>query len=220
METQERKWPAGKANPIRVLVADDFPVVREGLASIVNLQEDMQVIAEAGDGEAAVDQFRRHRPDVALLDMRMPKLDGIAAVTAIRDFDPEARVILLSAFAGDELVYRALRAGAKSYFLKGTPKQDLLEAIRKTYHDSSCISPAIAAKLVARISRSELSSRELEVLRLMAVGKSNKEIGVTLCIAEGTVKAHVSKLLKKLNVTGRTEAIKAAVLHGMVDLEA
>lgn len=203
---------------IRVLIADDFPVVREGLVTIVNSQEDMSVVAEASDGEAAIQQFQRHHPDVVLMDMRMPRMDGLSALAAIRKIDPGAKVILLSAFAGDDLVYRGIRAGAKSYLLKNGPRQDLLGTIRSTHNNDAGLPAAIAAKLVDRLARSELSPREMEVLRLMAEGKSNKEIGTALFITEGTVKAHVSKLLRKLSVTGRTEAVNMALQHGMVTL--
>lgn len=203
---------------IRVLIADDFPVVREGLVTIVNSQEDMSVVAEASDGEAAIQQFQRHHPDVVLMDMRMPRMDGLSALAAIRKIDPGAKVILLSAFAGDDLVYRGIRAGAKSYLLKNGPRQDLLGTIRSTHNNDAGLPAAIAAKLVDRLARSELSPREMEVLRLMAEGKSNKEIGTALFITEGTVKAHVSKLLRKLSVTGRTEAVNMALQHGIVAL--
>lgn len=203
---------------IRVLIADDFPVVREGLVTIVNSQADMSVVAEASDGEAAIQQFQRHHPDVVLMDMRMPRMDGLSALAAIRKIDSQAKVILLSAFAGDDLVYRGIRAGAKSYLLKNGPRQDLLGTIRSTHNNDAGLPAAIAAKLVDRLARSELSPREMEVLRLMAEGKSNKEIGTALFITEGTVKAHVSKLLRKLSVTGRTEAVNMALQHGIVAL--
>ena len=203
---------------IRVLIADDFPVVREGLVTIVNSQQDMSVVAEASDGEAAIQQFQRHHPDVVLMDMRMPRMDGLSALAAIRKIDSQAKVILLSAFAGDDLVYRGIRAGAKSYLLKNGPRQDLLGTIRSTHNNDAGLPAAIAAKLVDRLARSELSPREMEVLRLMAEGKSNKEIGTALFITEGTVKAHVSKLLRKLSVTGRTEAVNMALQHGIVAL--
>lgn len=203
---------------IRVLIADDFPVVREGLVTIVNSQADMSVVAEASDGEAAIQQFQRHHPDVVLMDMRMPRMDGLSALAAIRKIDSQAKVILLSAFAGDDLVYRGIRAGAKSYLLKNGPRQDLLGTIRSTHNNDAGLPAAIAAKLVDRLARSELSPREMEVLRLMAEGKSNKEIGTALFITEGTVKAHVSKLLRKLSVTGRTEAVNMALQHGIVTL--
>lgn len=203
---------------IRVLIADDFPVVREGLVTIVNSQADMSVVAEASDGEAAIQQFQRHHPDVVLMDMRMPRMDGLSALAAIRKIDSGAKVILLSAFAGDDLVYRGIRAGAKSYLLKNGPRQDLLGTIRSTHNNDAGLPAAIAAKLVDRLARSELSPREMEVLRLMAEGKSNKEIGTALFITEGTVKAHVSKLLRKLSVTGRTEAVNMALQHGIVAL--
>jgi two-component system NarL family response regulator len=210
--------PAG-TQAIRILIADDFTVVREGLASMINRQPDMRVVAEASDGQAAVELYGIHRPDIVFLDVRMPRLDGIAAVKAIRTLDPEARVILLSTYGGDELVYQGLRAGAKGYLMKDIPRQDLWDTIRKVYRGDTYLLPAIAAKLADRVTRSELSARELEVLRLMVVGKSNKEIGVALCVTEGTVKVHVGNLLKKLKATGRGEAINLALMHGIVSLE-
>jgi two-component system NarL family response regulator len=208
----------GPAERIRVLIADDYPVVREGLASVVNRQPDMQVVAEAPDGRTAVEQFLLHRPDVALLDIRMPNLDGIAALQAILAQVPEARIILLSACEGDENIYQGLRSGAKGYLVKDSPVAELLESVRKVHSGLTYILPAVAAKLALRITRSSLSERELEVLQYMATGKSNKEIGTALYISEGTVKVHVSNLMKKLKATGRTEAVNLALMHGMVSL--
>jgi len=204
---------------IRALVADDHAVVREGLATIINREADMQIVAEASDGRAAVEQFLLHRPDIVLLDVRMPGLDGIAAATAIRNTDPEARIILLSTYEADEQVYQGLRAGAKGYLLKDFSAEELLDTIRKVHAGVSCISPRIGAKLADRVTRSELTRREMEVLRLMVTGKSNKEIANILYIGEGTVKVHVSALLKKLKATGRTEAINLALMHGIVNLQ-
>jgi DNA-binding NarL/FixJ family response regulator len=208
-----------KAKAIRILIADDHPVVLEGLVAMINRQSDMRVVAEAIDGQAAVEQYRLHRPDVTFLDIRMPVLDGVSALIAIRKLDANARIILLSTFGNEELIYQGLRAGAKSYVLKDTPRQDLLETIRRANEGCVYIPPAIAVKLADRVTRSELSAREMDVLRLMVTGKVNKEIGVALNITEGTVKAHVSSLLKKLKATGRTEAINLALLHGIVNLE-
>lgn len=220
VSTSRKKSPsAAESGVIRILIADDFQIAREGLASMIGCQSDMRVVAEASDGQAAVDQFGIHRPDVVFLDVRMPRLDGIAAVTAIRNLDPEARIILLSTYGGDELVYQGLRAGAKGYLLKDISRQDLWETIRKVYKGDTYLLPAIAAKLADRVTRSELSTREMEVLRLMVVGKSNKEIGAALFITEGTVKVHVSSLMKKLKATGRSEAINLALMHGIVSLE-
>lgn len=210
---------ANKVNRIRVLIADDHPVVREGLAAMVNRQLDMQVVAEAPDGHVAVEQFLLHRPDVALLDIRMPHLDGIAAMQAILFQIPGARILLISAYDCDEQIYQGFKAGAKGYLSKDIHREDLLETIRKIHNGITYILPTVAAKLAECVARSTLSVRELEVLRLMAVGKSNKEIGVSLFITEGTVKLHVSHLLKKLKATGRTEAINLALIHGIVTLD-
>ena len=212
------KTMQSSADRIRVLIADDYPVVRQGLATMVNRQPDMQVVAEARDGRMAVQQFLRHQPDVGLLDIRMPHLDGVAALQAILAQMPQARIILLSACEGDELIYQGLRSGAKGYLVKDSPLEDLIESIRKVHTGLTYILPTIAAKLALRITRSSLSDRELEVLRLMAAGKSNKEIGTALYISEGTVKVHVSNLMKKLKATGRTEAVNLAVMHGIINL--
>lgn len=215
--TEKTKEPS--AALIRILIADDYPVVREGLASMVNRQPDMQVVAEACDGRMAVEQFRLHRPDVTLLDIRMPHLDGIDALQAILAHAPEARIILLSACEGDENIYQGLRSGAKGYLVKDSAVEDLIESIRKVHSGLTYILPTIAAKLALRITRSTLSDRELEVLQYMTAGKSNKEIGTALFISEGTVKVHVSNLMKKLKATGRTEAVNLALMHGMVHLK-
>lgn len=202
---------------ISVLVADNYPVVREGLIVMINRQTDMQVVGEACDGRAAVEQYFLHRPDVVLMDLRMPHLDGIAATTAIRNVDPEARIILLTAYEAEEQVYQGVRAGAKGYLLKDTPREELLETVRKVHAGGTCIPATIAVKLAERATRAELTTREKEVLRLMATGLSNKEIGVSLFLCEGTVKVHVCNLLKKLHANGRTEAINLALTRGIVD---
>jgi two-component system NarL family response regulator len=204
---------------IRVLVADDHEVVREGLVALINRQRDMEVVTQVCDGQTAVDRFTALRPDVGLLDVRMLRLDGIAATKMIRGRIPEARVILLSAYECEEQVYQGVRAGAMSYLVKDTPCDELLDTIREVHRGVTCIPHHIAAKLAARVTRTELSARELEVLRLMVVGKSNKEIGAILYITEGTVKVHGSSLMKKLGATARTEAVNLALMHGIVSLE-
>jgi DNA-binding NarL/FixJ family response regulator len=205
-------------NPIRVLIADDHQVVREGLRAMIDRQPDMKVIEEACNGREAVVQFRLHHPDIIVMDVRMPQVDGIAAARIMRENNPEARIILLSSYADDEHVYQGLRTGAKGYVLKDALGEELLDTIRKVHKGMTYISPPIAAKLADRVTRSELSGREIEVLRLMVTGKSNKEIGTALYIEEGTVKVHVSRLLKKLHATSRTEAINLALMHGIVEL--
>jgi two-component system NarL family response regulator len=211
--------PEKKKKRIRILIADDHPIVREGLATMISRQPDMEVVAEAPNGRDAVEQFLLYRPDVALMDIRMPHLDGIAAMQAIRLRIPDARILLLSTYEGDEQIYQGLKAGAKGYLLKDSPREDLLETIRKIHNGMTYILPAVAAKLAERVTRSNLSDRETEVLRLMVAGKSNREIGASLFISEGTVKVHVSNLLKKLKANGRTEAINMALSHGIVNLE-
>jgi two-component system NarL family response regulator len=203
---------------IRVLIADDHAVVRDGLVAMIGKWTDTVVVAEAQDGREAVEQWKLHRPDVSLLDLRMPVLDGVGAIEQIRQFDPAARVILLTTFDGEEDIYRAIRAGAKAYLLKDTPRDDILNCIRKVYAGETFVPPPLAAKLAERVSGVELTQREMVVLRALATGQSNKAIGRSLFISETTVKAHVKSIFSKLNVLSRTEAIAVAVRRGMVKL--
>ena len=205
--------------PIRVLIADDHPVVREGLRALVARRPDMDVVAEAATGREAVDGFFRHRPDVALIDLRMPDLDGVDALAAIRQREPSARVVVLTSFGGDEDVYRALRAGAKAYLMKYAPREDLIACIRAVHAGESWISPSVAAKLTARLGARELTPREREVLHLIVAGRSNKEISSALRLAEGTVKAHVNRILSKLEVSSRAAAITVALRRGIAKLD-
>jgi two-component system NarL family response regulator len=205
--------------PIRVLIADDHPVVREGLRALVARRPDMDVVAEAATGREAVDGFFRHRPDVALIDLRMPDLDGVDALVAIRQREPSARVVVLTSFGGDDDVYRALRAGAKAYLMKYTPREDLIACIRAVHAGESWISPHVAAKLTARLGSRELTPREREVLHLIVAGRSNKEISAALRLAEGTVKAHVNRILAKLEVSSRAAAISVALRRGIAKLD-
>ena len=200
-----------------VLIAEDIPEVRSFLVAVLR-REGFQTI-EAVDGVTALETIRATPIDAALLDVRMPTVDGIAATKIIRGQVPDARVILLSTFECEEHVYQGVRAGAMSYLIKNASCDELLDTIRKVHRGVTCIPPRIAAKLAARVMRSELSAREREVLRLMVAGKSNKEIGASLHITEGTIKVHVSCLMKKLAAKGRTEAINLALMHGIVDLE-
>jgi len=203
---------------IRTVVADDHPVVREGLGALVNSQRDMKVVGEASNGREAVEQFFRHRPDVLLLDLRMPEMDAIEAIEAILEKAPEARIIVLSTYNGDEDIYRALKAGAKAYLLKDSPREQLLESIRSVHAGRLSIPPSVAARLAARLHNPDLTDREVEIVRLMLAGKSNKEIGASLNITEGTVKVHVRHLLRKLGASGRAEAIRIALDRGIVHL--
>jgi DNA-binding NarL/FixJ family response regulator len=207
-----------KEKSIRVLLADDHPIVREGLAALINRRPDMTVIAEAGTGREAVELFLEQRPDIALIDLRMPDMDGVAAILDIRTAVPTARIIVLTTFDGDEDIYRALRAGAKGYLLKDAPREDLLECIRRVHQGATYLPSPLAAKLAERLTASELSARELEVLRLMAAGKTNRQIAGVLFVAEGTVKVHVNNILHKLGVSARTEAVAVALKRGIVQL--
>lgn len=201
---------------IRILVADDHTVVRDGLVAIVRQQGDMEVVADTGDGQRAVELWKEHRPDITLMDLRMPGLDGVGAIDGIRAIDAKARIIILTTFDGDEDIYRGMRAGAKSYLLKDVRCEDLFLCIRESHAGRSFIPPAIAVKLAERLPNIELTPREREVLQLLAEGKSNKLIGASLFISEVTVKCHVQAVFRKLNVLSRTEAIAVATRKGLL----
>jgi two-component system NarL family response regulator len=205
-------------NRLRILIADDHPVVREGLASIIGRQPDMQVVAQARNGGEALQRFLAESPDLCLLDLRMPGIDGIEAIGAILAERPSARVIILTSFETQEDIYRAVQAGAKGYFLKDSPPEELIDCIRAVAAGGTWIPPAVGAKLAKRVTDQELTNREKEVLQALATGKSNKEIGVAYNISEATVKVHVTHILEKLKVGGRTEAINQAVKRGLVQM--
>ena len=206
------------ADKIRLLVADNHMTVLAGLASIIGMQRDMIVVAEAADGRQAVDLWRKHRPDVTLLDLRMPKLDGVGAIDEIRKEDTSARIIILTTYDTDNEIYRAIKAGAKGYLLKDARREELLDCIRKVNRGETCIPQALVEKLAAGMSSETLTGRELGVLALLARGKSNKEIGSNLFISETTVKGHLRNIFTKLNVLSRTEAITVANRRGLVQL--
>jgi DNA-binding NarL/FixJ family response regulator len=203
---------------ITVLIADGEPIVRAGLATLINRRSDMQVIAEASDGQQAVDEYVSSSPDVALLELRLPFMDGIETVTAICARAPDARLVIFTTCQGEEDIYRALRAGAYGYLLKNTPLNELLECIRSVADGKRWIPPSIAARLGKRIADRGLTVRETEVLRAVVSGKSNKEVGSALDISEATVKVHMTHLMEKLNVAGRTEAITEAIKRGLVHM--
>ena len=205
-----------KSKPIRIVLADDHTVVREGLAAILGLQHDMKIVAEAGDGEEACAAFAQHLPDVLLLDLRMPKMDGLDVVRAIRARHPDARIVIITTFAGDEDIFRSLKAGAMGYLLKDAPRQQIIEAVRTVFAGEQYIPASIAAKAALHALKPQVSIREIEVLGRMARGESNKEIGVALFISEGTVKTHVKSVLAKLDAVSRTEAVTIATRRGLI----
>ncbi len=206
-------------NQIRVLIADDHPVVREGLAAMLNRRPDMTVVGEAENGRVAHTLYQQTQPDVTLMDLQMPEMGGVDAIHAIRQEFPQARIIVLTTLDGDEDIFRGLQAGAMAYLLKDTPRAELLDTIRIVHAGRKRIPPKIAAKLADRMISPALTERELDVLRLIVEGKSNRKIGLALSITEGTVKAHVNNLLGKLNVSDRTQAVTEALRRGIVHLE-
>jgi DNA-binding NarL/FixJ family response regulator len=203
----------------RVLVVDDHALFRTGVANIINQESDLRVVAEAGNGADAVTAYDQHRPDVTLLDLRMPVMEGVEAVRRIREHDPQAKVIVLTTYDTDEDISRALRAGAKAYVLKDITAEGLIACIHDVLAGKTYLAPAAAAKLAEGVTRVQLTPRELATLRLMADGKSNKEIASALGISDRTVKTHLGHLFEKLNVTSRTEAVKVATRRGLVRLE-
>ena len=203
---------------IRVLIADDHVTVTAGLVAIIGMQPDMMVVAEAANGREAVDLWRKHRPDVTLLDLRMPVLDGVGAIAEIRQADAAARVIVLTTYETDNEIYRAIKAGAKGYVLKDAPREELLDCIRRVSRGEICIPPSLLERLAIGVGSETLTGRELDVLTLLARGKSNKEIGANLYISETTVKAHLRSIFTKLNVLSRTEAVASASRRGLVQL--
>ena len=202
--------------PIRVLLADDHAIVRNGVAQILNEQPDIRVVAEAEDGESAIVLYRQERPDVALLDLRMPKVEGTQVVERIRGEFPEAVLVVLTTFDTDDDINRALLAGAKGYLLKDVVPGDLVGCVRTVHEGGTWVSPTIASKLVARMTRVQITPQEMRVLRQVAEGMSNREIGETLFISEATVKIHLSHLFEKLGASSRTDAVAKAVERGLI----
>lgn len=203
---------------IRIIVIDDQAVVRQGFVALINTVADMEVIAEGVNGQQAIELYRQHQPDIMLTDLRMPVMGGVEAITTIRREFPNARLIVLTTYDGDEDIYRSLQAGARGYLLKDMFFEELEAAIRSVHAGARRIPAAIAERLAERMSGSILTARELEVLELIVKGQSNKEIGVTLKISEATVKSHVNSVLSKLGVTDRTQAATTALQRGLVHL--
>lgn len=203
-------------NPIRILIADDHALILEGMVSIISSDPICKVVAKACNGEEAVRLYKEYTPDVAIVDLRMPKMDGLETIVEIRKSHPQAKIIVLSAHDGEELVYQAIQAGAKSYVLKEVLVTELVETIRAVHQGKRIVSSEIAEKYVARTSKPTLSERELEVLQLMSQGKSNGEIALDLTLTEGTVKVHVHNIFNKLEVNDRVAAVMEAVKRGII----
>jgi DNA-binding NarL/FixJ family response regulator len=209
---------SNSSDPIRILIVDDHPLLREGIESLVGKQTDMTVVAEASTGREAIELFRIHRPDVTLMDMRMPDLGGVDAMTEILRDSHEAKIIVLSTYCGDVQILRALKAGARAYLLKGFLRKELLYTIRGVYAGHKRIPPEIAAQIAEHAGESNLTEREMDVLQLIAAGNPNKLVADRLTITEDTVKAHVKSILSKLGANDRTHAVTIAVKRGIIDL--
>jgi len=207
-----------KSKGIRVLCVDDHPIMRKGIAAIIDGQDGVVSVGEAADGKSAIEQYRTLRPDVVVMDLRMPGLGGVEATTQIRREFPTARIIILTTYEGDEDIHRALAAGAQGYLLKHAVSKELLDSIREVYSGRRHITPAMAARLAEHTPRVGLTSRELEVVHLIATGLRNKEIGAKLDITEGTVKIHIKNIFGKLEVIDRTQAVVSASQRGFIQL--
>jgi DNA-binding NarL/FixJ family response regulator len=204
---------------IQIMVVDDHHIVRKGLVALIATLPDMKVVAEAVDGVQAIELYRKHRPDVTLMDLRLPNKNGVDAIAAIRQESPGARIIVLTTFDGDEDIYRALQAGAKGYLLKGMSADELTDAIRSVHAGKSRIPAVVAERLAERMGGPSLTGRELDVLKLIVGGRSNKEIAGALFISEATVKTHINSILSKLGVSDRTQATTTALQRGIVHLD-
>ena len=204
--------------PITLLTADDHPLLREGIASAIEGQPDMRLVAEATNGREALELYRLHRPDVTLLDLRMPDMSGIEVLIGVREESPSARVIVLTTYGGDALALRAIKAGAAGYLLKNMLRNDLVETIRKVHAGQRCIPPEIGAALAEHVTSESLSEREIAVLTLVAGGNANKRIAARLGITEDTVKAHLKSIFSKLNASDRAHAVSIGLQRGIIDI--
>ena len=203
---------------IRVLAADDHALLLQGIASLVNAEPDMALVAQAGTGREAIEQFRLHRPDITLMDLQMPDMGGLEAITGIRDEFPDARIVVLTTYSGDVQALRALRAGARGYLLKGHVHIDLLETIRAVNAGEKRVPPEVATELAGYAGTEKLTPREIEVLRRIADGNANKEIATQLAIAVETVKSHITRILSKLEANDRTHAVIIGIKRGIIAL--
>jgi two-component system, NarL family, response regulator len=206
------------AGSIRVLTVDDHPLLREGIAALINAESDMKLVADASNGQDAIEKFRLYRPDVTVMDLQMPAMNGIEAIISIRSECPNARIIVLTTYTGDAQVLRALKAGARAYILKGHVHRELLDTIRTVHAGQKRIPTEIAAQLADHVAEDDLTAREIDVLRLVASGNANKEIAVRLSIAEETVKSHITNILSKLGANDRTHAVTIALKRGIIEL--
>jgi DNA-binding NarL/FixJ family response regulator len=209
---------AGAKPPIRILIADDHPMLREGVAAVIQMQPDMIVVGEAEDGDGAIAEYDRLRPDITLIDLRMPGKSGVIAIEAIRRQHPEARLIVLTTFTGDAQALQALRAGASGYLLKSSLRRDLLDAIRNVHAGHRHLQPEIANGIALHAIDDPLSPREIEILQMIATGKANKEVARLLGLSEDTIKSHVKSIFGKLYVSDRTHAVTVAAKRGIIDL--
>jgi DNA-binding NarL/FixJ family response regulator len=209
---------APEGRPIRILVVDDHPLLRDGIAALVNGQPDMKLVSQAADGREGIEQFRKHAPDVTLMDLQMPETTGVEAIIAIRKNSPDARIIVLTTYSGDVQVSRALEAGARAYLLKNTLHKELLDTIRAVHAGRKTVSPSLAAELAEHSGEDALTPREIDVLRLIAAGDANKEIAARLSITEETVKSRVKNILSKLRANDRTHAAMIGVKRGIINL--
>ena len=207
------------ASLIRILTVDDHPLLRKGIAALVNAEPDLKLIAEASNGKEAIDAFRSHRPDITLMDLQMPSVDGLQAIEGIRTEFPDARIIVLTTYSGDMQVLRALKAGARGYILKGHVHKELLDTIRAVHAGQKRIPPEIAAELADHATDDLLTAREIDVLRLIATGNSNKQIADHLSIGEATVKSHVTNILSKLGANDRAHAVTIGLKRGIIELD-
>lgn len=205
-------------HPIRILTVDDHPLLRDGIASLVGTQPDMTVVAEASSGREAIEKFRNLRPDVTLMDLRMPDMNGIEAISQIMGEFASAKIIVLTTYSGDAQIVRALKAGAQGYLLKGLLRKELLDTIRAIYAGKKRVSPEVAGQVAEYAADSSLTTREIEVLQLVAQGNANKMVAERLAVTEDTVKAHVRSILSKLAANDRTHAVTIALKRGIIDL--
>jgi DNA-binding NarL/FixJ family response regulator len=212
--------------PIKLLIADDHPVVREGLISMISREPDFKVVAEANNGLEAVEKARQYKPDVILMDLRMPEMDGVEAIRQIAEAEPETKFIILTTFSDDEYIFKGIEVGARAYLLKDAPREELFKAIRAVYRGESLIQPVVASKVLSRfaeLSRQTqapevLTDREVQVLILIAKGSANKEIAEELHISNSTVKTHIASIFQKLGTNDRTEAVTMALRKGIIKL--